>query len=226
LFHLLEGITGFEKRDLLALEALLFLTMLLFHYDDGKRQTALYQRRPPSIYGGPSSPALSRLTLSDSRSMANRIAVSRICLGLPFGFSVAQLPAFPGLVSAVSRTGRRAHQGWWVPSEFRGEKKAKAGGEDAEPADGQGRARTRAILCEMGRQPFVGCVAGFLLRRSVRSDYTLYPVRHSRLFVEQYLPYLGEIGNDSCVMSILKIHDEHGPRSGIECFISKQCGKA
>jgi hypothetical protein len=41
LFHLLERITGFEKRDLLALEALLFLIMVPFHYDDGKRQTAL-----------------------------------------------------------------------------------------------------------------------------------------------------------------------------------------
>ena len=42
---------------------------------------------------------------------------------------------------------------------------------------------------------------------------------------EMGLFHLGEIGNDSRVMSVLKIHDEHGRRSRIECFIGKQCSK-
>jgi hypothetical protein len=44
LFQLLASATGYAVRDLLTLEALLFLTMLPFHCDDGKRQTALYLR--------------------------------------------------------------------------------------------------------------------------------------------------------------------------------------
>lgn len=44
LFQILEGITSYEIRDLLALEAHLFLTMLPFHCDDPKRQTAFYLR--------------------------------------------------------------------------------------------------------------------------------------------------------------------------------------
>jgi hypothetical protein len=44
LFHLLEELTGYEIRDVLALEAHLFLTMLPFHCDDPKRQTAFYLR--------------------------------------------------------------------------------------------------------------------------------------------------------------------------------------
>jgi hypothetical protein len=44
LLELLGSVTGYELRDLLMLEALLFLTMLPFHSDDGKRQTALYLR--------------------------------------------------------------------------------------------------------------------------------------------------------------------------------------
>src|SRR3712207_7581691 len=44
LFELLCSATGYNIRDLLTLEALLFLTMLPFHCDDAKRQTALYLR--------------------------------------------------------------------------------------------------------------------------------------------------------------------------------------
>jgi hypothetical protein len=44
LFQLLASATGYNVQDLLTLEALLFLTMLPFHCDDGKRQTALYLR--------------------------------------------------------------------------------------------------------------------------------------------------------------------------------------
>lgn len=44
LFELLASATGYHVQDLLTLEALLFLTMLPFHCDDGKRQTALYLR--------------------------------------------------------------------------------------------------------------------------------------------------------------------------------------
>jgi len=44
LFQLLEDVTGCDLRDLLAIEALLFLTMLPFHGDDPKRQAALYLR--------------------------------------------------------------------------------------------------------------------------------------------------------------------------------------
>ncbi|HEU4686597.1 MAG TPA: phosphotransferase, partial [Nitrospira sp.] len=44
LFDLLAGTTGYEAADLRLLEALLFLTMLPFHCDDGRRQTALYLR--------------------------------------------------------------------------------------------------------------------------------------------------------------------------------------
>jgi hypothetical protein len=44
LFQLLEDIGGCELRDVLALEAHLFLTMLPLHCDDPKRQTALYLR--------------------------------------------------------------------------------------------------------------------------------------------------------------------------------------
>ena len=55
-------------------------------------------------------------------------------------------------------------------------------------------------------------------------------VEHAPIATEgiegEYLPYLGEIGSDSRLMSLLKIHDEHGRRCGIECFIGKQCGKA
>ena len=40
------------------------------------------------------------------------------------------------------------------------------------------------------------------------------------------LLHLGEIGNDSRLISVLKIHDENGRRSGIKFFIGKQCGKA
>lgn len=44
LFELLAGTTAYDLTDLKLLEALLFLTMLPFHCDDGKRQTALYLR--------------------------------------------------------------------------------------------------------------------------------------------------------------------------------------
>jgi hypothetical protein len=44
LFQLLEEVGGCELRDVLALEAHLFLTMLPLHCDDPKRQTALYLR--------------------------------------------------------------------------------------------------------------------------------------------------------------------------------------
>jgi phosphotransferase family enzyme len=44
LFQLLASATSYQVQDLLTLEALLFLTMLPFHCDDGKRQTALYLR--------------------------------------------------------------------------------------------------------------------------------------------------------------------------------------
>lgn len=44
LLELLGSMTGYDLRDLLTLEALLFLTMLPFHCDDNKRQTALYLR--------------------------------------------------------------------------------------------------------------------------------------------------------------------------------------
>jgi Phosphotransferase enzyme family len=44
LLELLGSMTGYDLRDLLTLEALLFLTMLPFHCDDTKRQTALYLR--------------------------------------------------------------------------------------------------------------------------------------------------------------------------------------
>ncbi len=44
LFQLLQEMGGGELRDLLALEAHLFLTMLPLHCDDPKRQTALYLR--------------------------------------------------------------------------------------------------------------------------------------------------------------------------------------
>jgi len=44
LFDLLAGTTVYDVADLMLLEALLFLTMLPFHCDDGKRQTALYLR--------------------------------------------------------------------------------------------------------------------------------------------------------------------------------------
>jgi hypothetical protein len=41
---LLAGTTAYDVSDLKLLEALLFLTMLPFHCDDGRRQTALYLR--------------------------------------------------------------------------------------------------------------------------------------------------------------------------------------
>ncbi len=44
LFDLLAGTTAYDLNDLKLLEALLFLTMLPFHCDDDKRQTALYLR--------------------------------------------------------------------------------------------------------------------------------------------------------------------------------------
>lgn len=44
LFDVLSGTTAYDVTDLKLLEALLFLTMLPFHCDDGKRQTALYLR--------------------------------------------------------------------------------------------------------------------------------------------------------------------------------------
>jgi hypothetical protein len=44
LFQLLQEMSGGDLRDLLILEAHLFLTMLPFHCDDAKRQTALYLR--------------------------------------------------------------------------------------------------------------------------------------------------------------------------------------
>jgi hypothetical protein len=44
LFELLAGTTAYDVADLKLLEALLFLTMLPFHCDDGRRQTALYLR--------------------------------------------------------------------------------------------------------------------------------------------------------------------------------------
>lgn len=44
LFELIGGATGYDASELRILEALLFLTMLPLHCDDGKRQTALYLR--------------------------------------------------------------------------------------------------------------------------------------------------------------------------------------
>jgi hypothetical protein len=44
LFDVLAGTTAYDVTDLKLLEALLFLTMLPFHCDDGKRQAALYLR--------------------------------------------------------------------------------------------------------------------------------------------------------------------------------------
>jgi hypothetical protein len=44
LLGLLAGTTAYDVSDLKLLEALLFLTMLPFHCDDGRRQTALYLR--------------------------------------------------------------------------------------------------------------------------------------------------------------------------------------
>jgi hypothetical protein len=44
LLTLLAEATGYRMDELLMLEALLFLTMLPLHCDDGKRQTALYLR--------------------------------------------------------------------------------------------------------------------------------------------------------------------------------------
>jgi hypothetical protein len=44
LFDLLGGTTAYDLTDLKLLEALLFLSMLPLHCDDGKRQTALYLR--------------------------------------------------------------------------------------------------------------------------------------------------------------------------------------
>ena len=40
------------------------------------------------------------------------------------------------------------------------------------------------------------------------------------------LLHLGKISSDSRLFSVLKIQDENGRRSGIKCFIGKQCGKA
>ena len=53
---------------------------------------------------------------------------------------------------------------------------------------------------------------------------------HNRLagnrIEESRLLHLGEISSDSRLASVLKIHDENACRSGIKCFIGKQCGNA